>query len=304
MELRQIEYFLAVLKHRSYTRAASSLFVSQPTLSVAIQKLENELGLKLLDRDNKGITLTREGEIFQKQAEKLLNEADALMALMRDLNPTLKKSVNIAFPSTIGSWLWKELLCTFPREYPDIHLEIQDLGTIDIVNRLKSVELEIGYGVMDLARDEDIEFEKIKGGELKHILPAGHPLARKERVHLSDLGNELILMYCKNTTFTEKLFLEELSHAGMAPNIFYVREQSSVFDIVAQGCGIAPVLNDSVSAIRDNPRIVSRGFEKPVKFNAGLLWNKHIFLSASAREFLNFIRGYRDTTGEIPSLGH
>ena len=295
MELRQIEYFLAVLKHKSYTKAANALFISQPTLSVSIQKLENELGIKLLERDNKGITVTKEGEIFQKQAEKLLTDADALLALMRDINPSLKKCVSIAFPSTIGSWLWKELLSTFPRVHPDIELAIQDLGTIDIVNRLKAVELEVGYGVLDLARDDDIEFEKIKEGELKLILPAAHPLARRQRVRLSELTGELVLMYCKNTTFTEKLFLEELANAGISPNLFYVREQSSVFDIVAQGCGIAPVLNDAVSAIRDNPKIVSRGFKNPVRFNAGLIWNKNVFLSASAREFQNFIRGYKDT---------
>lgn len=294
MELRQIEYFLAVLKHKSYTRAANSLFISQPTLSVAIQKLENELGLKLLDRDNKGITLTKYGAAFQERAEKLLGDADALMGLMRDMNPSLKKSVSVAFPSTIGSWLWKELLHTFPRSSPDIELAIQDLGTLDIVNRLKSVELEVGYGVMDLARDDDIEFERIKGGELKMILPSAHPLARKQKVSLGDLRDERILMYCRGTTYTEKLFLQELSAAGISPSILYVREQSSVFDIVAQGCGIAPVLNDSVSAIRDNPRIVSRGFDTPVTFHAGLLWNKNVFLSASAREFQNFVRGYKE----------
>lgn len=294
MELRQIEYFLAVVRYGGYTHAASALYVSQPSLSIAIQKLENELGVKLLERDNKRIALTKEGEIFHRQAEKLLRDADEILCAMRDLNPALKKRIRIAFPSNIGSWLWQKLFCVFPESHANIQLEVQDLGTRDIVKLLKSIELEIGYGVIDLIEDADIEFERIKKGELKLILPAKHPLAAREKIALTDLRAERLIMYHRNTTFTEQLFLGEMEQAGLRARPFYVREQSSVFDIVAQGFGVAPVLNDKLSAIQDNPRICSRPFERPIFFQAGLLWNKNVFLSESARAFQNFIRQFKD----------
>ena len=75
MELRQLEYFAAVARLKNYTRAADEMYVSQPTISVSIQKLEEELGTKLIIRDNKKVILTHEGEIFLAHTEKLLGDA-------------------------------------------------------------------------------------------------------------------------------------------------------------------------------------------------------------------------------------
>lgn len=105
MELRQIEYFAAVSKYKNYTKAANRLHVSQPTISLAIQKLEGELGLRLLERDNKSITLTEEGVIFLERSEKILREMEQLGKIMEDLKPPAKEHLKIAFPSTVGSWL-------------------------------------------------------------------------------------------------------------------------------------------------------------------------------------------------------
>ena len=85
MELRQIEYFSAVNRYKNYTKAAQELHVSQPTISVAIQKLEDELGIKLMERDNKGIRITGAGEIFLAKGEKVLDEIRDLEEIMEDL---------------------------------------------------------------------------------------------------------------------------------------------------------------------------------------------------------------------------
>ena len=74
----------------------------------------------------------------------------------------------------------------------------------------------------------------------------------------------------------------------------YVREQSTVFDMVAQECGIAAVLDDQVSAIRDNPKITAKRFARPIEFETGLMWNRNKYLSGSARKFIDFIGRYQD----------
>ena len=73
----------------------------------------------------------------------------------------------------------------------------------------------------------------------------------------------------------------------------YVREQSTVFDMVAQECGIAAVLDDQVSAIRDNPKITAKRFARPIEFETGLMWNRNKYLSGSARKFIDFIEDIR-----------
>lgn len=105
MELRQLEYFAAVARLKNYTRAADEMYVSQPTISVSIQKLEEELGTKLIIRDNKKVILTHEGEIFLAHTEKLLGDAKNLQELIKDMAMNKKRILKMAFPSTVGSWL-------------------------------------------------------------------------------------------------------------------------------------------------------------------------------------------------------
>lgn len=289
MELRQIEYFVAITKYKNYTKAANELYVSQPTISVAIQKLENEIGVRLLERDNKGITITEEGEVFLKYAEKILQDIQHLVAVMTDLQPSTKKLLKVAFPSTVGSWLWRELLYGFSEKYIDIELDITDCGTLDIIKLLKNQDVDIGYGVIELVVDEDIECRTIRDGELKIILPTTHPFAQMSLVPIAMLENQLVIMYNKGSTYTEKLLLENMEKLDIKPKIHYVKEQSSVFNMVLQECGIAVVLDDQVSIIKDNQQMVSRGFVEPILFETGLLWNKNKFLSSSTRKFQKFV---------------
>lgn len=294
MELRQIEYFSAIRKYKNYTKAAQKLHVSQPTLSVAIQKLEEELGVKLLERNNKGIELTREGEIFLEKGEKILNDIENLEKIMEDLKPTAKKHLKVAFPSTVGSWLWKVLLQNLKKQYPNIDLEILDQGTVEIVELLKKEELEVGYGVVGLINDDAIDFKVIRSGELKVIVPNNHPFATMSKVSIDMLEDQEIIMYHKGTTCTEKLLTEYMNKAGVKAKFRYVLEQSTVFDIVAQNCGIAVVLDDSVSIIKDNPHIISKSFVDKIGYETGLLWNKEKYLSKSARNFIDFIENYKE----------
>ena len=88
---------------QNYTKAAQELHVSQPTISVAIQKLEDELGIKLMERDNKGIRITGAGKYFLQKVKKVLDEIRDLEEIMEDLRPSGKKHLKAAFPSTVGS---------------------------------------------------------------------------------------------------------------------------------------------------------------------------------------------------------
>lgn len=297
MELRQLEYFLAVTRCKNYTKAANLLHVSQPTISVAIQKLEEEMGVRLLERDNKNLSLTREGELFQAEGEKILAAAEGLGKLMNDLRPAVKKHLKVAFPSTIGSWLWRVLLFRFPTVHPDIELEIADYGTLEIVQLLKEQEIEIGYGVIGMVEDGAIDYEVLRQGEMQLIVPVSHPFAQLQAVAVEKLADQHIIMYDKGTTYVERLLLEQLEKAGLRPSFRYVREQSSVFDMVAQDCGIAVALDGKVSMIRDNSRLAAVPLEPPVAFATGLLWHKNKFLSSSARKFKDFLSSYREVGG-------
>jgi len=105
IEFKQIEYFEAVSRLKSYTKAARELFITQPSITVAIRKLEEELGVKLIERDNKSLYLTEAGEIFLIHAKEVLDKMKETTRIMADIQSYNKKILKFAFPPAMGAWL-------------------------------------------------------------------------------------------------------------------------------------------------------------------------------------------------------
>ena len=137
IEFKQIEYFEAVSRLKSYTKAAKELFITQPSITVAIRKLEEELGVKLIERDNKSLYLTEAGEIFLMHAKEVLDKMKETTRIMADIQSNNKKILKFAFPPAMGAWLWSEIYPNFTNKYPNIDIEIEDLGTKEIKDAIK-----------------------------------------------------------------------------------------------------------------------------------------------------------------------
>ena len=288
MEFRQIEYFQVVSQLKNYTKAAEQLHVSQPSISVSIQKLEDELGIKLLERDNKRVVLTREGAIFLREGGLVLKQMEHLHQVMDDLKPDGKRALKLAFPSTAGAWMWPVLLKEFAAAHPNIELQIQDQSTYEILDGIKKDELEIGFGVLDLNRDEETQTHPLMEDELKLLVARENPLSSCEKVKIEALEGMRVVMYRKGASFSEGLFLRELEKHHVEVELQYVREQSTVFNMVAQDLGIAVVLDDRAELIRNNSGLCTVKFQEPVAYVTGFFWKKDRYLSSSARKLIRF----------------
>lgn len=288
MEFRQIEYFQVVSLLKNYTKAAEQLHMSQPSISVSIQKLEEELGVKLLERDNKKVVLTREGAIFLREGELVLKQAEHLKHVMDDLRHDGKRALKLAFPSTAGAWLWPVLLRDFASEYPSIELCIQDESTYEILEEIKKDELEIGFGVWDESMDDEIETHPLMEDELKLLVPAGSRLAAGGNVDIRSLDGMKVIMYRKGASFSEGVFLRMLTRYQVTIRLQYVREQSTVFNMVAQNLGVAVVLDDRTDLIRNNSSLRTVKFREPITYVTGFFWKKDRHLSSSARKLICF----------------
>lgn len=291
MEFRQIEYFQVVSQLKNYTKAAEQLHVSQPSISVSIQKLEEELGIKLLERDNKKVVLTREGAIFLRESELVSRQMEHLHQVMDDLKPDGRRVLKLAFPSTAGAWMWPVLLKDFAAAHPNIELQIQDQSTYEILEGIKKDELEIGFGVLDLNRDEETQTHPLMEDELKLLVSRGNPLASREKVEIEALEGMRAIMYRKGASFSEGLFLRELEKHRVKVELQYVREQSTVFNMVAQNLGVAVVLDDRAELIRNNSGLSTVKFQDPVVYVTGFFWKKDRYLSSSARKLIRFFDG-------------
>lgn len=289
IELRQIEYFEAVSRLKSYTKAARELFITQPSITVAIRKLEEELGVKLIERDNKSLYLTDAGEEFLIHATGILEKVKETTRIMKDIKPEAKKILKLAFPPALGAWMWSVIYPDFITAYPHIDIQVQDLGTLEIIDAIQKGEVELGFGVLETVQRLEMETLCLKKGEIKLLVHQNHPFKALEKVPITLLAEETYIQYKRSTTYIEEKMLCEFKANDIRPEILYVKEQSSAYDLVSKGHGFAVTLDDTIGILKGNPNILSKSFEIPLYFQSGLIWNKDKYLSDSARAFIRFI---------------
>ncbi|MBI1226155.1 MAG: LysR family transcriptional regulator [Bacteroidetes bacterium] len=144
MNLQQLEYILAVEANGSFSKAAEACFISQPALSMMVQKLEEELGLKIFDRSKQPIIPTDGGRAILAQAQAVLHEVAKLHEVTRQQRETLSGDLHIGIIPTLAPYLLPLFLKPFLEKYPDVHLKIYEHTTSALVERLKKGQLDAG----------------------------------------------------------------------------------------------------------------------------------------------------------------
>ena len=288
MELRQLEYFEAVCRLKNFTKAAKELHVSQPAVTIAIEKLENEFDSKLLLRDKRSVSLTPAGEKLLEHYRKIMYELTSLNNDMDTIKPKKRKILKLALPVTLGGMLWTAIYDEFLIDHPDIDIQISDMGNHEIIEAIKNMSVDIGYGIID-HNDNLIKTKTISKGEIKILLPAKHELCKNEKVKITDIEDNIIIMYKKDSTYTQDRMVNEFKKAGISPKIIYVREQASIFNLVMHNHGISFTLNDSFSIISSNCALCERPFLDSIIFNTGLMWNKNKYLTKTSKIFIEFV---------------
>lgn len=147
MNLQQLEYIIAVNEKRNFGKAAESCFVTQPTLSMMIRKLEEELNVKIFDRTQQPVRPTEIGELIIKQAKSILREVNQLKDLILQEKQSLSGSLHIGIIPTIAPYLVPLFLKSFLDKYPDIELSITELMTHKLIDKLVSREIDVGIFV-------------------------------------------------------------------------------------------------------------------------------------------------------------
>ena len=148
MELRQLEYFRMTARLRNLTRAAAELEVSQPNITVAIQKLENLLGLRLFDRSQKQVLLTTEGEIFLHRVEPALDILHDALRELEDYKNLSKGNIRIGIPPMIGAYLFPRICSDFQKIYPHLSISLYEEGSMAIRENLEAGELDFGIIIL------------------------------------------------------------------------------------------------------------------------------------------------------------
>ena len=157
MTITQLNYVLAVAEHQNFTKAAEHSFVTQPTLSMQIQKLEDELSVKIFDRSKKPIELTEVGKKIVAQAKNIVNESDRITDIVDQEKGFIGGEYRIGIIPTIMPTLLPMFLKTFIQNYPKVQLKIKELTTPDIIKQLNDGQLDAALAATPLDDDNLIE---------------------------------------------------------------------------------------------------------------------------------------------------
>jgi len=193
MTITQLQYVLAVAEHQNFTKAALKVFVTQPTLSMQIQKLEDELGVKIFDRSKKPIQLTETGRKIVNQARNIVNESDRIQDIVDQEKGFIGGAFRLGIIPTVMPTLLPMFLNNFIKKYPKVKLKIEELNTEAIIERLNDGHLDAAIAATPL------ELEGIKEQVLYYepfvaYIPEGHRLSKEASLNVENLDIDDMLL--------------------------------------------------------------------------------------------------------------
>lgn len=194
MTITQLKYVLAVAEHQNFTKAAEKCFVTQPTLSMQIHKLEDQLAIQIFDRSKKPIELTEVGRKIVNQAKNIVNEADRITDIVDQQKGFIGGEFKLGIIPTIMPTLLPMFLKSFIKRYPKIKLKIEELNTDEIIQRINDGHLDAAIAATPL-KNEQIKERVLFYEPFVGYIPSNHRLTSKKTIEVSDLDiNDMLLL--------------------------------------------------------------------------------------------------------------
>jgi LysR family hydrogen peroxide-inducible transcriptional activator len=267
MTLTQLEYVLSVNRHRHFGNAAKACFVTQPTLSMQLQKLEDELGIILFDRSKSPILPTSEGELIIEQAKSVVREQKRIFDLVQQARDELAGDFRLAVIPTLSPYILPLFLKGFLDKYPNVNLIIDECKTDEIVARLAADEIDAGLLVTPL-HDPSL-IERVLCYEPFYLFVApDHPLRRKKKVRQDDLRLEEIWLLNKGNCFRDQVLnicSEEKDEDEIGGNIrFESGNLETLKNMVLTSSGYTILPHLAVAQLSAQRRKLVREFHPPV----------------------------------------
>lgn len=288
MELKQLLYFKEVAKHKSITKAAQQIHISQPALSKSIKALEEELGTILIIRTNKTIDLTDAGNMVLEYTQEITGLVDEMKLTLNDLTNFSVGQLNIGLPPFIGSLFFPKVMKHFHRSYPNIKLDITEYGGARVVKSVEEGEFELGVAVLPI--DEQIfDVYPIVEEEMKLIVHKNHPLASFKEVNVNDLRDEEFIFYHEEFALNQIVRNHFFITGGFEPKILFKSMQWDLMsEMVAANLGIA-ILPQSICNRLFTKDINIISLKPSILWRLAVITKKGKYISNAGRKFIDFI---------------
>ena len=296
MELRQLEYLLAIAEESNFTRAAEKVFVSQSALSQQIQTLEKNLGTILLDRSKRSVRLTAAGEVLCHHARRIMVELNQAEVALQELEGLQRGEMQIGVVQTVNDYLMPSVIAAFSAQYPNIRLHIEELSSDELESGLEGGDLQIAIGFLPPTL-KTLASEYLFDERLVLVIRNDHPLSNNEYLSVAEL-DELPMIMLANTFCTRRLWEENARLASAQPQV--VMEMNTVGSIlsVVDKTGLPTVLPHLTLAEGYTDRLISLDLHNPTPARqVGLLWHRNNYLCSASRAFIEIAHRVAETYG-------
>src|ERR1700755_1351327 len=208
MELRQLRYLVALAEEQHFTRAAAREHIAQPALSQQIRRLEQEIGLALVERTTRRVTITEAGRTLVARARRILSEVDAANAEMQALAGVRTGHVSVGTMHTMGPVDVSLALAVFHERHPGVELTVREQSSEELAEMLRDDVLDLAFlSVTERIESHGLGLHQLVSEELVAVLPRAHPLAKQAGVRMSELAGEQFISYREGSRLREILNL-------------------------------------------------------------------------------------------------
>src|SRR5690625_3592102 len=288
IDIKHMQYFVAIVKYGSMTEASHRLYISQPTISKGIQDIETELGMSLFDRNKKKIALTDAGRIFFDQCEEILRLHAELPNDLKNMVGMRQGHIKIGLPPIMDAGKLMAIIRDFHDLYPKITFQLIESGSRTIESRLIQNEIDVGITVLPTESDRFDNFNFISES-LCLVVHENHPLASKHSVHLKELKHESFIM------FNEDFYLNEIitsacKNAGFMPDIISKTSQwNFIEEMIDRELGIC-IMPQSVARLLKSSSVTVKIEGPSLNWRLGVIWNKDKYINFITKEWLRFFQ--------------
>lgn len=268
MTLTELRYVVAVARERHFGRAAEACFVSQPTLSVAVKKLEEELDVKLFERGGNEISVTPLGEAIVRQAQTVIEQAAAIREIAKSGKDPLSGPLKLGIIHTIGPYLLPDLVRQAIERTPQMPLMLQENFTVRLLEMLRTGEIDCAI-MAEPFPEQGLAVAPLYDEPFMVAVPKAHPLARRKRVSSEELKRETMLLLGTGHCFRDQVlevcpeFARFSTDADGIRKSFEGSSLETIKHMVASGMGVTVVPQTSVPK-GAQPHVAYLKFDPPV----------------------------------------
>ena len=284
MTLSELRFVVSLARERNFRRAAEKCFVSQPALSLAIKKLEEELGLSLFERSRSKVTVTSVGQLIINQANVVLDEAEKIKELSRQGDRQLGYPFSLGLIYSIAPYLLPLIIPILRRDLPEMPLEVEENITKNLEENLKKGSLDAAIIALPFEKP-GIECVHLYDEPFEVIVPINHALAQNKSLSAKELGREKVMLLDNDHCYSNQI-LEACPGLAKNRDVQLGNSLETIRNMVASNLGISVLPKSATVSGYENPLVKTIPFSDPKPYRrVALAYRK----STVKKEAINYI---------------